>query len=377
MARTTTLLLILLASVAARAQHPGLLDPSKAREKAPDTFRVAVETTKGVAVIEVERKWAKNGADRFYNLVKIGFFEDAMWFRVIDGFMAQTGIPADPKVAKAWRNANIPDDPVELSNKPGTVSFAMTGAPNSRTTQIFVNTVNNANLDGMRFAPFGRVVHGMEVFENLYSGYGEGAPQGNGPSQGRIQAEGNAYLEKEFPKLDRIKRMAILKSDKRLPLAVHLKIQRTRKQLADMYALLMVYYTEHRRWPSGKGAKFLLKLANSGILDRDAKSMKVFFDPFIAGGPGEQLENLTEDKIGFTGPNRVMRPSMLDANKRALIAQKVGAKGEAPCDGHGICVIYAGGATEFIHKDAFKDGKIVIGPKSPLRRLRTLTPASW
>jgi peptidyl-prolyl cis-trans isomerase A (cyclophilin A) len=187
-----------------------LLDPSKATEHALATFRVKLETTKGPVVLEVVRDWAPNGADRFYNLVKIGFYNDVAFFRVIDGFMAQFGIHGDPKVAAKWREARIADDPVKQSNLRGFVSFATAG-PNTRTTQLFINYADrNAQLDRSGFAPFARVIQGMEVVDSLYSGYGEGAPNGAGPNQGLVQMQGNAYLRANFPKLDYIKTATIV-----------------------------------------------------------------------------------------------------------------------------------------------------------------------
>jgi len=175
----------------------------------PETYRAQFETTKGNFTVEVTRAWAPLGADRFYELINNGFYEGARFFRVLPGFVVQFGIPAEPAVARKWRAAHIADDPVTESNKPGTVTFATAG-PNTRTTQVFINLENNANLDGMGFAPFGRITEGMEIVGQLYSGYGEGAPHGRGPDQGRIQSEGNAYLEKDFPKLDYIKKAVIL-----------------------------------------------------------------------------------------------------------------------------------------------------------------------
>ena len=162
-------------------------------------------------MIEVHRDWSPKGADRFFNLVKLGYFDDTRFFRVVDGFMAQIGIHGDPAVNAKWREANITDDvPAGHSNKRGFVSFAMAGK-DSRTTQFFINFVDtNARLDSMGFTPFGQVVEGINVIDALYKGYGEGAPSGKGPSQGRIQSEGNAYLKKEFPELDYVKEAKVL-----------------------------------------------------------------------------------------------------------------------------------------------------------------------
>ena len=187
-----------------------LLTPAKLNAKAPDLFRARFDTSKGAFVIEVHRDWAPKGADRFYNLVKNGYYDDVRFFRVLSGFMAQFGINGDPKVNAAWEEANIQDDPVRQSNTRGMVSFAMRG-PDTRTTQLFINYVDrNAQLDRMGFSPFGKVVEGMEVVDKLYSGYGEGAPQGAGPAQDRAQGEGNTYLKASFPELDYVKTARIV-----------------------------------------------------------------------------------------------------------------------------------------------------------------------
>jgi len=186
----------------------GLTDPASLTEKAPAVYKVKFDTSKGAFVVEVHRDWAPNGADRFYNLVKNGFFDDARFFRVISGFMVQFGINKDPKISAPWRAAQIKDDPVKQSNKRGYITFATAG-PNSRTSQVFINFADNGGLDSQGFAPFGQVVSGMNVVDSLYNGYGEGAPRGRGPDQGRIQSEGNAYLNAEFPRLDFIKSATI------------------------------------------------------------------------------------------------------------------------------------------------------------------------
>ncbi len=186
-----------------------LLRPSSLHDQAPNDFKAKFTTTQGVFVVEVHRDWAPLGADRFYNLVKYGFYTDASFFRVISGFMVQFGISARPAVARAWEKANIKDDPVTQHNQRGYVTFATAG-PNTRTTQAFINFGDNSGLDSQGFAPFGQVVEGMDVVDKLYSGYGEGAPSGNGPSQDRITNEGKAYLDKNFPKLDRIKSASIV-----------------------------------------------------------------------------------------------------------------------------------------------------------------------
>ena len=184
---------------------PDLMNPASLFEQAPEEFKVRFETTKGDVVLAVHRSWAPRGADRFYNLVRSGFYDGVAFFRVIKGFMAQTGIHKDPEISARWSKATIQDDPVEQSNTRGMVSFATSG-PNSRTTQFFVNFGDNSRLDRMGFAPFAEVAEGIDVIDELYSGYGEGAPSGNGPMQSRIHREGNAYLKKDFERLDYINR---------------------------------------------------------------------------------------------------------------------------------------------------------------------------
>lgn len=193
---------------AAEPNDNALLNPAALNEQAPATYKVRFETSKGSFVVQVHRDWAPLGADRFYNLVKNGFYDDARFFRVISGFMVQFGINGDPRVSAKWRQANIQDDPVRASNHAGYVTFATAG-PDTRTTQVFINYADNRALDGQGFAPFGEVTSGMSVVKALYSGYGEGAPQGDGPAQGRIQSEGNKYLTGAFPKLDYIKKATV------------------------------------------------------------------------------------------------------------------------------------------------------------------------
>jgi peptidyl-prolyl cis-trans isomerase A (cyclophilin A) len=183
-------------------------NPAALTEQAPATYKARFDTSKGVFVIDVRREWAPVGADRFYNLVKNGFYDENRFFRVISGFMVQFGINGNPQVSTPWRNAQIKDDPVKQSNKRGFITFATSG-PNSRTTQVFINFGDNARLDGMGFASFGQVSSGMNVVDQLYSDYGEGAPSGRGPNQGRMQGEGNAYLTKDFPNLDFVRKATI------------------------------------------------------------------------------------------------------------------------------------------------------------------------
>jgi peptidyl-prolyl cis-trans isomerase A (cyclophilin A) len=187
-----------------------LSNPTALTERAPASYKARFETSKGAVVIRVTRDWTPNGADRFYNLVKNGFYDDTRFFRVISGFMVQFGISGDPAIATPWRTATIKDDPVRQSNQRGFVTFATSG-PDSRTTQVFINFADNSSLDGMGFSPFGQVISGMGAVDALYSGYGEGAPRGRGPDQGRIQHEGNAYLARDFANLDYVKKASLEK----------------------------------------------------------------------------------------------------------------------------------------------------------------------
>jgi peptidyl-prolyl cis-trans isomerase A (cyclophilin A) len=200
--------LVFMLTCAGAAFGQNMLNPAALNETAPAVYKATFDTSKGPFVVEVHRDWAPNGADRFYNLVKNGFYDNARFFRVISGFMVQFGINADPKISAPWRQAQIEDDPVRQSNKRGFITFATAG-PNTRTTQVFINFNDNGALDRQGFAPFGRVVSGMNVVDSLYSGYGEGAPRGQGPDQGRVQREGNAYLTREFANLDYIKKASI------------------------------------------------------------------------------------------------------------------------------------------------------------------------
>src|SRR5207247_1080229 len=167
-------------------------DPGFAQQ-APDSFRARFSTTKGDFVIAVHRAWAPLGADRFYNLVRSGYYDGLRFFRVIPGFMAQLGLHADTAVTSAWRERVIADDQMRRSDQRGMVTFATAG-PGTRTTQVFINYGDNSQLDGRGFAPFGQVVEGMNVVDSLYGGYGEGAPNGRGPDQMRIHIEGEKYL---------------------------------------------------------------------------------------------------------------------------------------------------------------------------------------
>jgi peptidyl-prolyl cis-trans isomerase A (cyclophilin A) len=184
------------------APSAALRTPSKLKEQAPPDYNVAFDTTAGSYVVQVTRAWAPKGADRFYNLVKHGYYDDGRFFRVLPNFMVQFGINGDPKIQAVWREARIPDDPVTQSNKRGFITFATAG-PNTRTTQVFINYADNSRLDADGFAPFGQVVSAMEVVDKINAEYRQQ------PDQGLIQTQGNAYLTKEFPRLDFIKSATI------------------------------------------------------------------------------------------------------------------------------------------------------------------------
>lgn len=188
-----------------------VLTPNSAamQQQAPDTFKVLFETTAGDFVVQVVRGWAPLGADRFYNMARLGYFEGVRFFRVVPRFVVQFGLHPDPQVSAAWRNASLPDDSVRTSNRRGTLTFATAG-PNTRSNQYFINLVDNTRLDGQGFAPIGEVVGGMDAVDRFHAGYGEMPPSGRGPDQGRIMREGEAYLASEFPLLDRILRVRVL-----------------------------------------------------------------------------------------------------------------------------------------------------------------------
>jgi peptidyl-prolyl cis-trans isomerase A (cyclophilin A) len=192
------------------AAVPNPLPPPPADAASPDSFRVKFATSKGDFTVDVTRAWAPKGADRFYRLVSEGYFKDIRFFRVLPGFMAQFGMSGSPALTAKMDTLRISDDPVTQSNKRGMVTFAMAG-PNTRSSQFFINYRDNAMLDSQGFSPFGRVVDGMKVVDALYGGYGEGAPNGAGPSQDSIRTKGNEYLRRAFPKLDYIKSATIVK----------------------------------------------------------------------------------------------------------------------------------------------------------------------
>ena len=194
-------------SAATAAAKAKLKNPAALKDVAPAEYQASFDTTAGPFVILVHRSWAPKGADRFYNLVKYGFFDNNRFFRVMPNFMVQFGINGDPTIQAAWQDANLTDEPVKQSNKRGTITFAKTNAPDSRTTQVYINFVDNGRmLDGQGFAPFGEVVSGMEAVDKIYAQYGER------PQQPLIQREGNSYLTQSFPKLDYVRKATIVKT---------------------------------------------------------------------------------------------------------------------------------------------------------------------
>jgi peptidyl-prolyl cis-trans isomerase A (cyclophilin A) len=194
--------LLALCACSCRSAHEEQMS-DQAVGPAPAVFRVKLDTTKGPVVIEAHRTWAPFGTDRFYELVQKKFFDGAAFFRVVKGFVVQFGISPYPEVAAHWRPKTIQDDPVKETNARGTVVFATSG-PNTRTTQLFINLANNAQLDSQGFSPFGRVVEGMDVVDKINAEYGEA------PEQPRIESEGNDYLKSNFPNLDYIKTARVI-----------------------------------------------------------------------------------------------------------------------------------------------------------------------
>lgn len=192
------------------ARRPSPRHPARLTGQAADSYRVRFMTTKGPFTLQVTRAWAPLGADRFYHLVRSGFYDNAAFFRVRPGFVVQFGISAFPEVTKAWEKTEIPDDPVRQSNTRGRIAFATDG-PNTRTTQVYVNLADNSRLDARGFSPFGEVIEGMDVVERMYAGYGEGAPRGVGPDQKKIEAGGRVFLEREYPRLDVIRRARLVR----------------------------------------------------------------------------------------------------------------------------------------------------------------------
>ena len=178
--------------------------------RAPDLYRIKIDTTRGSFILEVTRALAPRGADRFYHLVETGFYDNSRFYRAITGRFVQFGIAGDPTIASIWRNERFPDDTVRARNVRGTFAYAMTG-PDARTTQVYINTNDQLRQDADGFAPFGKVVEGMDVVDSLYQGYGERSGGGmRAGRQGRLFEEGNAYLDREFPLLDKLVRARIV-----------------------------------------------------------------------------------------------------------------------------------------------------------------------
>jgi len=197
------LLLLIVPSAFGQVNRAALMKPAGLKERAPNVFKARFDTTAGIFIIEVHADWAPRGADRFYNLVKNGYYDGCRFFRVVPGFVVQFGINGDAAIQRNWTDATIPDDKVTQGNTRGFVTFAKSSEPNSRTTQLFINFADNSRLNRQGFAPFGKVTMGMEVVDKIFSVYGEK------PDQDRIEKEGNAYLTKNFPKLDYIKKATI------------------------------------------------------------------------------------------------------------------------------------------------------------------------
>ena len=197
------LLFLIVPSAFGQVNRAALMKPAGLKERAPNVFKARFDTTAGIFIIEVHADWAPRGADRFYNLVKNGYYDGCRFFRVVPGFVVQFGINGDAAIQRNWTDATIPDDKVTQGNTRGFVTFAKSSEPNSRTTQLFINFADNSRLNRQGFAPFGKVTMGMEVVDKIFSGYGEK------PDQDRIEKEGNTYLTKNFPKLDYIKKATI------------------------------------------------------------------------------------------------------------------------------------------------------------------------
>ena len=203
--RGPVLFSILFALAACGGSAPAVKEPA-----APAEYKVKLATTKGDVVILVHRDWAPLGADHFYNLVKRGYYDNNAFFRALKGYIVQCGINGDPKVYARWDKVKIKDDPPKVPNKTGTVVFATPSEPNQRTTHIFINIHDNENLDSSGFVPFGEVILGLDNVMNVYMDYGEGAPDGQGPSQDEAAHGGNAYFKKNFPKLDYILKATVI-----------------------------------------------------------------------------------------------------------------------------------------------------------------------
>ncbi len=183
---------------------PAPAAPAVWPEKAPEVFKVKFACTMGDFVIECHKDWAPIGVERFFELAKSGFFNDGGFFRVVPGFVVQFGLPADPGLAATWRTKTLKDEPVKKGNAKGMVTFAKTNAPNSRTTQLFINLGDNAQLDGMGFSAFGQVVEGMDIVQKINAEYGQN------PRQDLIQSMGNEYLKQAFPRMDFVKSVSLI-----------------------------------------------------------------------------------------------------------------------------------------------------------------------
>jgi len=201
-----------LAAAAVFIGVPAACGTTTARNKpAPAEYKVLLQTTKGDVVILVHRDWSPLGADQFYALVKAGYYNDNAFFRALKGYIVQWGVNGDPKVTAHWNQHPIKDDPPKVPNKTGSVVFAKSSAPDSRTTHVFINLADNTgNLDAQGFTPFGEVIQGLENVNNIYTEYGDGPPDGQGPDQGELNDNGNAYLKAKFPQLDYIIKATIM-----------------------------------------------------------------------------------------------------------------------------------------------------------------------
>lgn len=211
--RATLAAAALLATLGGCARRSPIPRPGERAIVAPDSFRVAFETTRGRFDVVARRAWAPAGVDRFYDLVRRRYYDDVAFFRVVPGFVAQFGLSGDPRVSEAWRTNSIPDEPVRETNRRGRISFAR-GGRNTRTVQLFINLRDNPRLDTLNafgFPPIAEVVDGMQVVDSLYSGYGEALPRGQGPVQDSIRAQGNAYLARAFPRLDYVRRAKVVR----------------------------------------------------------------------------------------------------------------------------------------------------------------------
>lgn len=204
-----TVILAVLASCGGKVEEKKAPLKAVEKPKPPEKYRVQLETTKGMIVIEVQRAWSPYGSDHFYELVTAGFYDGVKFHRVLKKFIAQFGINGDPKTGQLYANLKIPDDPAKEKNRRGTVAFARLG-PGTRTTEVFINLTNNAMLDTTGFTPFGKVVEGMDVADQLAYVYGELQPKGGGPDPAKVHQIGNKYLDSQYPRLDAIRKATVL-----------------------------------------------------------------------------------------------------------------------------------------------------------------------